>query len=99
MTHVKLSRDGTRCAVSCEGHATGDAAVCAAVSMLIQTAAAWARGTEAVIFDLKLDPGDGRLEYDAGEDGLVLLEVLHVGFWLLARRYPEIVELEIVDKT
>lgn len=94
MTHVRLSQDGTRCAVSCEGHATGSVEVCAAVSMLIQTAAAWARGSGAVIFDLRLDPGDARLEYDADDDGLVLLDVLHVGFALLARRYPDIVELE-----
>lgn len=97
MTRVCIERDGTRCAVACEGHATGRPDVCAAVSCLIYSAAGWARNAETEL-ETRLEPGNARLVF-AGEGCGAVFEFLAVGFLQLERKYPKFLSVEIRVRT
>lgn len=101
MTRVKLTyqmywtADFTRYTLTCEGHATGSAEMCAAISCLVYTAAGWLRNTEgATLIAEELTPGRAMLAF-TGKDAGTLYDFLAVGFLQLEQHDPDHISVEV----
>ncbi len=90
MTRVRVRREGRRLGLEAWGHAEGSPSVCGAVSMLLQTLAAWA-GECGELADARFASGEGSVwvtEALSREFGMVC----H-GLRLLGRDYGQFVEV------
>lgn len=95
MTRVKLKKDRDRCTLRCEGHATGSAEMCAAVSCLVYSAAGWLRNTVgAQLLEERLEPGDAYISF-TGFGAKWLFDFLAVGFLQLEQHDPEHISVEV----
>ena len=96
MTKVQLKRVGTAYLVRSEGHATGSAEVCAAVSALMQALEGWLQAEKAVVIhEMRMEPGDCELCFSG--DCEQAFSLICVGFLRLQATAPELVQAEIEE--
>ena len=72
MTQVYAERDGQRCILSAQGHATGSVEACAAVSGILYALAGYVtnamRERYVEVYTWRMESGDVQLDFD-GDDG------------------------------
>lgn len=94
MTQVTLERDGSVFTVRAEGHATGSVEVCAAVSCLLYTLAAWLTAHEDIPSTVRLEDADATVVM-IGSACETAFEMLCAGFLSLQKTAPEYVAVEM----
>ena len=90
MTSVYLERNGDRYTVHCQGHATGSAEVCAAVSCLVCTLANWLRMSHTEIVAEQIKEADALLCFEGEKTAF---DMVCVGFLQLERYYGEYIKV------
>ena len=88
MTTVTLDDSGKNYRVVCDGHATGNQDVCAAVSTLVFTAAIWLDEHPGLMCKVALADGHAELEFKDRK----LWEFLSAGFEGLIDNFPKFIQ-------
>ncbi len=91
MTEVTVRRRGERCALTLEGHATGQPAVCAALSALVCALAGYVGPRAVRVYQWELAPGRARLEFAGGAQCAAAWELVCEGLEQISRQWPETV--------
>lgn len=96
MTTVTIRRAPGRCRLTAAGHATGNPAVCAAVSGLVYALAGYLKNLEragaVTLGELRLEPGDAVVEA-SGDTAGHPFGMAAVGLMQIAAEYPRQVKI------
>lgn len=93
MTSVYAERDGRRCILCAQGHATGSPEVCAAVSGILYALAGYltnaqeARGLE--LRHYTMESGDVLLDFNRDDGAVAAFEMAVIGLKQVEKAYPE----------
>lgn len=97
MTDIRVQRDGTRCTLSAQGHATGSEQVCAAVSAVLYALAGYV--TNAIreryieVYDWRMESADVVLDFNGDEGTTAAFEMAVIGLAQIAQKHPEYVHI------
>ena len=94
MTQVYLEQDGRRFMVSCQGHATGSAEACAAVSCLVYTLAGWLHNTAVLVLKKKLEDGNALIQFSGNDAAETAFDMICVGFLQLQAQYGDFISVD-----
>lgn len=102
MTQIYAELEGGRCLLAVDGHATGSAEVCAAISGLVYALAGYAANAEsegrAEIFTEELESGKVRLHLHGDDRTVGACEAILIGLLQIAEQFPEYVQMEFGDE-
>ncbi len=98
MTRIYAEKDGPRCILSAQGHATGSVEACAAVSGILYALAGYVtnamRERHVEVFTWRMESGDVQLDFN-GDDGTeAAFETAVIGLAQIAQAHPEQVCVE-----
>lgn len=97
LTTVTIRRAPGRCRLTAVGHATGNPAVCAAVSGLVYALAGYLKNLEragaVTLGQLRLEPGDAVVEA-SGSAACPPFGMAAVGLMQIAEKYPKQVNVK-----
>lgn len=95
MTNVYVEIDADRHFLSLDGHASGNDAVCAAVSGLVFALAGYLTNLEtAQGLEISLDSGKARIRCTGGERIYTAFELVVIGLRQIEQQYPNLVRVE-----
>jgi uncharacterized protein YsxB (DUF464 family) len=93
MTEVRYTIEGGMCELKCDGHATGDPAVCAAVSALTQTLLGWLlnlrQNNAAEIMEQECKEGYFHVHAFGGAGVNMAFSMIAFGLEQLAHSFPQ----------
>ena len=93
MTQVYAERDGQRCILSAQGHATGSVEACAAVSGILYALAGYVtnamRERYVEVYTWRMESGDVQLDFDGDDGTAAAFEMAVIGLAQVAQAHPE----------
>ena len=93
MTNVYLERSGDRYTVHCQGHAVGNSAVCAAVSILTNSLMEWLSQTEAEVLRKWKGDADFFVCFRGGEAANAVFDMVCIGLCKLENKHGEYIKV------
>lgn len=98
MTQVYAERDGQRCILSAQGHATGSVEACAAVSGILYALAGYVtnamRERYVEVYTWRVESGDVQLDFNGDDGTAAAFEMAVIGLAQVAQAHPEQVQVE-----
>lgn len=102
MTKVYAERDGERCILSAQGHATGSVEACAAVSGILYALAGYLtnalRERYVEFYTWKMESGDVQLDFNGDKSTAAAFEMAVIGLSQIAQAHPEQVRVEFLEE-
>lgn len=100
MTWVTVSEQGERYKLTARGHAQGSEAVCAAVSALCYSLAAWLinalkAGGDLQIHEMDMGDACARFDFEGGNATRAAFELVLIGLAQLAQQYPQYINIDL----
>ena len=103
MTQVYAERDGQRCILSAQGHATGSVEACAAVSGILYALAGYVtnamRERYVEVYTWRMESGDVQLDFNGDDGTAAAFEMAVIGLAQVAQAHPEQVQVECGAKS
>lgn len=98
MTKVQVRKDGHRCVLSAQGHATGSVEVCAAVSGILYALAGYLVNHDIKISQQRMEEADVLLDFSGDECAAAAFEVAVIGLAQIGQRHPEFLQVNFQEK-